>query len=242
MPVPPPAAPTKPGGQSGNATSRTKGKGGIPEPTPEEIELDKQRNRIKQSQNQMQKIQSKKKARSDSDTVHATILISGLICAFYGDESIDIENKYVPPITETLRLTNLILMPFQLFFCYMHYHYSLEIDKIQKKIYYKTTLIGSNLFRKFLIESVANIIHMPPIMNIFLTNEIRRESYIIPIDNYMSVVMMCRLYIVIRLFKNNSMWTNGRAERICYMNGFEPDGVFALKASLTEKALLWCVV
>ncbi len=74
MPVPPPAAPTKPGGQSGNATSRTKGKGGIPEPTPEEIELDKQRNRIKQSQNQMQKIQTKKKARSDSDTVHATKL------------------------------------------------------------------------------------------------------------------------------------------------------------------------
>jgi hypothetical protein len=141
VPVPQPAAPLKPDPISGTATSRAKL--GIPEPTPEEIELDKQRNRIKQSQNQMRKIQAKKKARSDSDTVHATILISGLICAFYGDNVIDIENKYVPPITETLRLTNFILTPFQLFFCYMHYHYSLEIDKIQKKIYYKTTLIGT---------------------------------------------------------------------------------------------------
>lgn len=210
--------------------------------TPKEIELEKQSNRIIALKNQNKKIQLKKKRRADSDTVHATLLISGLICAFYGDNIIDIDNQYVPPMTETLRLSNFCMLPFLIFFCYMHYHYTLDIMKIQKKCYYKTTVRTSQYIRKFMIEIFFNIVIMPPNLNIFIDSKIRSDNYIIPLDNYFSVFMMARLYICVRLFKNLSTWTNGRAERICNMNGFEPDGVFALKASLTEKALLWCVI
>lgn len=93
-----------------------------------------------------------------------------------------------------------------------------------------------------MIEIFFNLIIMPPNVNMFIDNKLRADSYIIPLDNYFSVLMMARLYICVRMFKNLSSWSNGRAERICNMNGFEPDGVFALKASLNEKALLWCVI
>lgn len=97
--------------------------------------------------------------------------------------------------------------------------------------------MGSSMGPRYFIEMVFISICVPPKINIFFTLQYMNDEYIMPIDYYISVIMFGRLYIILRLYKNLSMWTNGRAERICNMNGFEPDGSYALKASLTANPM-----
>ena len=49
--------------------------------------------------------------------------------------------------------------------------------------------------------------------------------------------MLVRLYIIFRLFKNYSRWTNYQAYRICKINGFEPNSQFAVKCYMRNQPI-----
>ena len=96
----------------------------------------------------------------------------------------------------------------------MHYKLSLEAMKIRRVVYYQITLLRSPLGKKFILECIINVVHMPP--GVFQTIDFQSLAYdyTATVDSLISVFMLCRLYIVLRIFKDYSRWTSRQAYRI----------------------------
>lgn len=123
------------------------------------------------------------------------------------------------------------------FFIFNHYRLRIEILKSLRLIYKGTTFFDSNLFKYFLFESFFCWIHMPPGVDIDVPMDFLGNNYSISLDALISVVMLGRFYIFLRLFDHYTIWTSERALRVCRLMGFQPDTIFAVKALLKYKAI-----
>lgn len=98
-------------------------------------------------------------------------------------------------------------------FIYRHYKLEIEIQKSRKILYLKTTLYNSSYIKSFIYESIFNWIHCPPFLDSVIKNEQIGVHFDISIDAYISVIMIGRLYVFLRLFEHYTFWTGPRAIR-----------------------------
>lgn len=122
--------------------------------------------------------------------------------------------------------------------------------KLRKFVYYKSTssfnlasILTSPLARRFIVECIVNIIHMP-VLPTFLYVSVTNNNipYMLTYDDFIAVFMMARLYIVGRMFQNTSQYTNLQSYRICQLNGFVPDTLFAIKCYMKTMAMLFLLI
>ncbi len=110
------------------------------------------------------------------------------------------------------------------------------------------------MFLNFVLEAFFNMIHTPssfPFAYFYDFNKVFEHkptackpssythltlpidiSYSLSLNDYISIIMLGRIYITVRLFNHYTYWTSARAMRVCKMNGFKADYRFALKAYL----------
>lgn len=176
-----------------------------------------------------QKVEDLTTKRKVVDIIHGIILLGGLFFGYLAGEFLDLETETVPDISQVFRTINLGSTAFLLFFVWTHYSISLDILKVKKFVYYKTTIFTSPLATKFYVECFVNVIHMPPGPFLAFGSVTNGVEYKIPADSYIATIMMLRLYIMLRIFQNHTEYTNKQAVRFCKMNGFIPDSSFALK-------------
>ena len=124
------------------------------------------------------------------------------------------------------------------FFVYNHYKLKIEILKALRIIYQGTSFWDSNLTKYYILESLFCWIHSPPGLNFDVSTKPLGNTYDISINAIISVIMLGRLFIFLRLFDHYTFWTSERAVRVCRLMGFTPDTKFAVKALLKYKAIL----
>jgi len=111
-----------------------------------------------------------------------------------------------------------------LYFTYNHHLYNFKSRRIRKQIYHKgmmnygnqVSFWQSSLFGFFLLESVVNMIHVPPGPLLVIRLSTSGFPYRTSLDSIISNLMMMRLYVVPRLFQNHSKWTSLQSYRIWY--------------------------
>jgi len=123
------------------------------------------------------------------------------------------------------------------FFVFNHYRLRIKILKSLRIIYKGTSFFDSHLFKYYLIESLFCWVHMPPGFDVDLSMLPFGNNYMLTLDALISVLMLGRLYIFLRLFDHYTFWTSERAVRVCRFMGFQPDTKFALKALVKYKAI-----
>jgi len=174
----------------------------------------------------------------NNDTFGAIISCLGLVLAWIENE-IYFNNQNKSQITNHVMrgiVTGSCLITH--YFIFQHYKLQLEIMKSRKIIFQGTSMLKSSLFPRYFLESVFNWIHCPPFLDVQFANEQFGIDFDLTLDAYLSVVMLGRLYIFLRLFDHYTFWTGERAIRVCRINGFLPDSKFAIKAYLKYKSVL----
>lgn len=123
------------------------------------------------------------------------------------------------------------------FFIYKHYKLRIEILKALRIIYRGTSFWDSNLVKYCFLESLVCWIHNLPGLDYELDMSPLGNNYFLSLNALISVLMLARLYIFLRLFDHYTFWTSERAVRVCRLMGFQPDTKFAVKALLKYKAI-----
>ena len=173
-----------------------------------------------------------------NDTLGALISCVALLLAWIENEIFYNNHNNSEIINHVLRGIVTCSCLFSNYFIFQHYKLQLEIMKSRKLIFQGTSMIKSSLFSKYFIESVFNWIHCPPFLDVKFSKEEFGIHFDLSLDAYLSVAMLGRLYIFLRLFDHYTFWTGERAIRVCKINGFLPDSKFAIKAYLKYKSLI----
>ena len=188
------------------------------------------------------KIDWVEKRRKANDLKHGALLMVGVLVTYMANEDIITTFKIFPPAVHTARMINTAFcIPF-IYFVVIHYKAVLEVMKLKKQIYHKTTLMQSPLKKAVIIECIFNCIHQPPGPEIILDLKAVNYDYQMAVDYYFIILMFFRLYIWVRIYFNYSIWTSIRAQRVCLMNGFEVDSGFGLKAMMNAEPVNMMVI
>eukprot|EP00357_Protocruzia_adherens_P011713 CAMPEP_0114990140 /NCGR_PEP_ID=MMETSP0216-20121206/10613_1 /TAXON_ID=223996 /ORGANISM="Protocruzia adherens, Strain Boccale" /LENGTH=459 /DNA_ID=CAMNT_0002353247 /DNA_START=259 /DNA_END=1638 /DNA_ORIENTATION=+ len=211
----------------------------------------------RQIKRQQRDIQMKMKK---NDIIAAALGIVGSSLAFFQTELYyDFQDEYVPqemntvttfhgykttPINTMLRVIITITTALLLVFIYRHYRFYIKFLKARQKLDIGDDMRSSGLLYPLLFELVFCSIHMPPGVNYeFYWPQYQGEVYF-SLDSLVTSIMLCRLYLVWRLFSLYSSWADHRAEQICNDHYCEGGANFAVKAELKERpyTIVSCVL
>jgi hypothetical protein len=182
--------------------------------------------RKKAQREKFEEIQSQRK---NIDLIHCIILLPALIFQFLEDFMIELDTGTIPILSEALRAYCTTTIIPLLWLVWKHYTYRLAEMKLRKEAYHKTTLLKSSLLRPLLIEWFLNCLHIPPLTKWTFSMTILDTKVQYSTDTFIAICSLPKLYILLRVFQNYTRWTNYRAIRICQINGFTPDTIFAIK-------------
>jgi hypothetical protein len=111
----------------------------------------------------------------------------GIVLAFMANESIICTFAIFPPAVHTARMLNTILCIPLIHFVVKHYKDQLEVMKLNKEIYHKTTLMQSPLRNSVLIECFINCLHLPAGPEIVYELKAVNYPYQMALDYYFTV-------------------------------------------------------
>lgn len=195
----------------------------------ERKEKQKAADRIKRKKARQRKNDELIESRKRIDLIHGIVLLPGLVFQFLQDFMIDSSTQTVPPLSQAMRLTNVVAVPPLLWLTWKHYSYELIGLKLRKEAYHKTTLLKSSLLRNLLLEWFANIIHSPPGILLFFPMSVNGTEVYYSFDSFVSILALSKLYIVLRIFQNYTEWNTNEAIAICRKEGFNPDFGFTMR-------------
>eukprot|EP00347_Sterkiella_histriomuscorum_P001482 403371868 len=101
----------------------------------------------------------------------------------------------------------------------------------------------SPYFKPMLFEMLLFSIHnLPGVSYVFITSSNGRKLRY-SINLFVLLIMMSRLFLLVRVITRFTRWRSDQAELICQIEGINSDSVFALKSLLRERPIfvLFCV-
>lgn len=101
-------------------------------------------------------------------------------------------------------------------------------DQIDRYHPHNTSLFRGQLFLELLIVGLTPI----PFFDLYIKKEVNRITFYYFLNDYINAFMALRLYLVIRVFINYSVYTDMYSKKLCEMYGFYTDIPFALKSQL----------
>jgi hypothetical protein len=141
-------------------------------------------------------------------------------------------------VSDAMRLTVLLLSVVSCFMVARRYKVLLQLLKVRQKLNDDDTLLTSKLYRVMLLEMAVNLVHCPPGLNTTFELETLRFSMTYSVDSMLCLVMLSRLYLIVRLFTQYSKFSQAKAEMILRWYGEEASTAFAVKAFIYENALV----
>jgi len=89
-----------------------------------------------------------------------------------------------------------------------------------------------------IVKLAINVVHMPPWVDFQFTfnNQGREVTY--SLDGFFTVIMLTRIYLVLRLLTRFTRWKSLRSHTICGKERIEADTLFSLKCLMQERPYL----
>lgn len=100
------------------------------------------------------------------------------------------------------------------------------------------TFYQSRYFKWMIFEVIYNSIHAPPGLDMEFEFKQLDGTLILSLDAICATIMLLRVYIIIRMIKHYTKWSNMYAERMCERYGTKNNTIFVLKAIFKEKPYL----
>lgn len=94
---------------------------------------------------------------------------------------------------------------------FQYYNYNVKKLVIQQIVHHKTSVFQTSLRYQFYLEMLANIIVYPPFLDFKIEHNFNGTFYEIPANAYFFGFMLIRLYILLRIFQQNSFWNTAKA-------------------------------
>ena len=163
---------------------------------------------------------------------------------FYLDGKIDLnvtgeETRTVFLLRLVTSITTLIL----LLLIVRHYCLRIELLKFQNKLKVTDNIFSSGLLLRLICELIVCLFHSFPHLNnvtvrFTSTTGTNAEKYDIDVDLFLSSLIPCRIYLILKYFSFYSSWADDKAEKICHECSTEGGTSFAIKAEIKEKPYL----
>ena len=116
--------------------------------------------------------------------------------------------------------------------------YQINIERSEGVELFIHSYLKSNEFKFMWLELAICAIHWPPNVDVELDFAQLGGDLTISMNAIFLCVMILRVYLVFRLFKHYTKWSNEKAQMICQKHGCEASTLFACKAVLQERPYL----
>jgi hypothetical protein len=143
--------------------------------------------------------------------------------------------RQLKPIENFLRFINIFLSFIISGLIIWHYRKLIELEQIEWKLSQYDSLWTSGKFKYLVIDIFISLIFYPPYLNIFITGEMLGLIYAYNCNSVFSVLVMTKLYFVVRIYKYFSHWTNNTAVAICNNYNVKSGIHFAVKAEMKKR-------
>jgi len=100
------------------------------------------------------------------------------------------------------------------------------------------TLWSTGLYKKLAAELAVVVIHCPPGLDSTFEASVMNYSIEYSMDSFLSVFVLLRFYLCLRLIYLMSDYTSQRAEWVLHAHGLEVSSIFAVKAYIATKPLI----
>lgn len=142
-----------------------------------------------------------------------------------------------------LRLITSITTFILLLLIIRHYYLRIELLKFQNKLKITDNIFSSGLLPRLICELIICFFHSFPHLNnvtvrFTSTTGTNAEKYDIDVDLFLSSIIPCRIYLILKYFSFYSAWADDKAEKICHECLTEGGTSFAIKAEIKEKPYL----
>lgn len=117
----------------------------------------------------------------------------------------------------------------------IHYQLKIRSLKMKQKLDHHETLFSTKMVWQMLFELVICIIHCPPGFNFVFTFQQYGGKLDYSLDMFTFLIMLCRIYLIWRVFEHYTTWNNDNSEDICNSCLCEGGVKFAIKAELKER-------
>lgn len=172
------------------------------------------------------------------DTILAFLASTAIVIGMIEEDRYFSQDNQSDTISDAMRLAVLLLSVVSCFMLARRYKVLLQLQKVRKKLNDDDTLLTSKLYRVMLVEMAVNLVHCPPGLNTTFELESLRFSMTYSADSMLCLVMLSRLYLIVRLFTQYSKFSQAKAEMILRWYGEEASTAFAVKAFIYERALV----
>jgi hypothetical protein len=141
-----------------------------------------------------------------------------------------------------MRMTVFLISVFCCVLIVKRYKSLLFLNKVQSKLTRTDTLYSSKLYRGMLVELAVNLIHCPPGLDVTFDVEMQNFTMTYSVDTWICIVLLLRLYLVVRLFPVYSRFMQQRAALILRLHGQETSTSFAVKAFIHKSPMLSAMI
>jgi hypothetical protein len=141
-------------------------------------------------------------------------------------------------LCDGLRLCVMLLSAVSCLIVIRRYVSLLELQKIRQQLSHSDNLISSKLYRMMSGELLVNMLHSPPGVNLTFDVEMMNFKMTYSLDSVMTLFLLMRIYLIVRLFSEYSKFMQQRAEMVLRWNGTEATTAFAVKGYIYENPLL----
>lgn len=172
------------------------------------------------------------------DTILALLGTSAIIIGLAEQDQFFNQDNQGSMICDGLRLAVMLLSAVSCFMVIRRYRTLLHLQKIRQKFSQADTLVSSKLHRMMGLELLINIAHCPPGLDATFKAEMLNFYVTYSYNMIMTICLLFRIYLVIRLFSEYSKFMQQRSEMVLRWYGLEASTSFAVKGFIYENPLL----
>ena len=100
------------------------------------------------------------------------------------------------------------------------------------------TFLQTSIFKTMVVEVLAIFVHNMPGVNLVIPLDNAKRPVLYSLNTFITIFMFWRVYLLLRLVTRFSKWRNEQAQIIAFIEGFEADTMFAIKALYYETPYL----
>jgi hypothetical protein len=174
----------------------------------------------------------------NEDTVLAVLGFLAIVFGLIEQDKFFHSDYHSSSTCDALRVVVMLLSAMSCVIVIRRYRTLLRLQKVRQKLSQGDTLISSKLYRMMGLELVINMAHCPPKMDWTFDVETMKFTMTYSVDTIMTMLLMLRVYLIVRLFSEYSKFMARRAEMVMRWYGLEASTPFAVKGYIYENPLL----
>lgn len=176
------------------------------------------------------------------DTILAMLGSTAIVVGLVEHDQFFSNDYETSTVCDGLRLIVMLISAISCLMVFRRYRLFLQLEKIRQKFSQGDTLVSSKLHRIMGVEMLVNLLHCPPGLNATFTVQSMNFTMTYSYNAFLTIFLLLRVYLVIRLFSAYSKFMQQRAEMVMRWYGMDASTVFAVKGYIYENPLISVVV